>query len=128
MAGNNETNIANFSNKLSKPKIWRINPQKLTPVISLIHYSLAKNWLLMNGSSLILMTYCSLAKELMGIKNSTHSLKYSILHNNHNGYNSTIPFQIFFLSNVSKLSHNQNTNSNHNLKTNQITTKNEKNK
>ena len=24
------------------------------------------------------MTYCSLAKELMGIKNSTHPLKYSI--------------------------------------------------
>ena len=82
MAGNNETNIANFSNKLSKPKIWRINPQKLTQVISLIHHSLVKNCLLMNSSSLILMTYCSLAKELMGIKNSTHPLKYSILHNN----------------------------------------------
>ena len=32
----------------------------------------------MNSSSLGLMTYCSLAKELMEIKNSTHPLKYSI--------------------------------------------------
>mgnify|MGYP000876588836 CR=1 FL=1 len=30
----------------------------------------------MNNSSLSLMTYCSLAKELIGIKNSTHPLKY----------------------------------------------------
>ena len=29
------------------------------------------------ASSLGLMTYCSLAKELIGIKNSTHPLKYS---------------------------------------------------
>ena len=31
----------------------------------------------MNSSSLNLMTYCTLAKELIGIKNSTHPLKYS---------------------------------------------------
>ena len=82
--------LKSISNKLSKPKIWRVNPQKIAPTISLIHCSLAKNCLLMNSSSLDLMTYCSLAKELMGIKNSTHPLKYSILLNNHNGYNSTI--------------------------------------
>ena len=82
--------LKSISNKLSKPKIWRVNPQKIAPTISLIHCSLAKNCLLMNSSSLGLMTYCSLAKELMGIKNSTHPLKYSILLNNHNGYNSTI--------------------------------------
>ena len=32
----------------------------------------------------------------------------------------TQPFQIFSLSNISKLNQNQNTNLNHNLKTNQI--------
>ena len=31
----------------------------------------------MNSSSLNLITYCTLAKELIGIKNSTHPLKYS---------------------------------------------------
>ena len=45
----------------------------------------------MNSGSIGLMSYCSLAKELMRIKNSTHPLKYSILLNNHNGYNTTIP-------------------------------------
>ena len=70
--------LKSISNKLSKPKIWRVNPQKIVPTISLIHCSLAKNCLLMNSSFLGLMTYCSLAKELMGIKNSTHLLKYSI--------------------------------------------------
>ena len=66
-----------ISNKLSKPKIWRVNPQKLALTVSLIHCLFAKN-LLMNSSSLGLMTYCSLAKELIGIKISTHPLKYSI--------------------------------------------------
>ena len=82
--------LKNIYNKLSKLQIWIVNPQKLAPAVSLIHCSLAKNCLLMNSSSLGLMTYYSLAKELMGIKNSTHPLKYLILLNNHNDYNSTI--------------------------------------
>ena len=59
--------LKNIYNKLSKLQIWIVNPQKLAPAVSLIHCSLAKNCLLMNNGSLSLMTYCSLAKELMGI-------------------------------------------------------------
>ena len=96
-----------ISNKLSKPKIWRVNPQKLAPTVSLIH--------------------CSLAKKINGNKNFNTPIKifnfYSTIITT-----TTQPFQIFALSNISKLNHNQNTNSNHNLKTNQIRTKNGKKK
>ena len=67
-----------ISNKFSKPKIWRVNPQKVAPTTSLNHCSLANNCLLMNSSSLVLMNNCSLAKQFMGIKNSTNQLKYSV--------------------------------------------------
>ena len=81
----------------------------------------------MNNSSLGLMTYYSLAKELMEIKKFNTPIKifnfYSTI-----TMATTQPFQIFSLSNISKLNQNQNTNSNHNLKTNQIRIKNEKKK
>ena len=118
---------SSISKKLSKPKIWRANPQKCALTVSLIYCSLAKFWLLMKSSSLGLMTYCSLAKKFMEIKKFNTPIKIF-------NFCSTIattttqPFQIFSLSNISKLNHNQNTNSNHNLKTNQIKTKNEKTK
>ena len=66
---------SSISKKLSKPKIWRANPQKRALTISLIHCSLAKIWLLMNSSSLGLMTYYSLAKELMEIKKFNTPIK-----------------------------------------------------
>ena len=68
----------------------------LAPAVSLIHCSLAKKLfiLLMNSNSLGLMTYCSLAKELMGIKNSTYPLKYN--NNNNNNNNIIIIIIIWF--------------------------------
>ena len=67
-----------ISNKFSKPKIWRVNPQKITPTVSLNHCLWAKKFLLMNSGFFGRMTYCSLAKQFMRIKNSTNQLKYSV--------------------------------------------------
>ena len=78
----------------------------------------------MNSSSLGLMTYCSLAKELMGIKNSTHKLKYSIFTQNSQQLQLNHFKSFFSQTSLSKLNNNQNSNSNYSLKTNQIRTKN----
>ena len=68
------------SNKLSKSKIWKVKPTNAcsSSLSNSLFISKKLFILLMNNSSLGLMTYCTLAKELMGIKNSTHPLKYSI--------------------------------------------------
>ena len=98
--------VKNISNKLSKPKIWRVNPQKLLNSLSKSLFMSKKYCLLMNSNSLGLMTYCSLAKELMGIKNSTHKLKYSIF--TQNSHRLQLNHFKSFLSqtSLSKLNHN----------------------